>query len=63
MGWIQQAAEESVRQLLKSTAKKLRTTELHATDYMDDGSKIDLTVSINKKTGDAVFDFTGKNSM
>ena len=58
MGWIQQAAEESVRQLLKATVKKLNKSKLHATDYMDDGSKIDLTVEINEKTGDAVFDFT-----
>lgn len=32
---------------------------LHASDFMDDGSMICLTVSIDASTGDATFDFDG----
>lgn len=30
-----------------------------AEDFLDDGTKIRLSVEINRKTGSAVFDFTG----
>ena len=35
------------------------TSVLRAVDYMDDGTPISLTVSINPDEGSAVFDFTG----
>ena len=59
MQWIQEAAEDSVRILMKNTAKKLKKTELTAQDYLDDGSLLDLKITIDKKTGESIFDFTG----
>lgn len=58
MNFIQTNAEISVRRMLKEFAEKNGNTA-HALDYMDDGSPIELTVSIDKETGSAVFDFTG----
>ena len=57
MEWIQRAAEESVRTLLKETSEKLGTY-LEATESLDDGSEINLKVQIHPKSGDSVFDFT-----
>ncbi|KAI6190773.1 hypothetical protein M3Y97_00155000 [Aphelenchoides bicaudatus] len=63
MGHIQSNAEMAVRQLLKDVGKKTEkekgTSTLHATDFMDDGTKISLKVHIDSSTGDADFDFTG----
>lgn len=47
-----------MRNLLKEVAKK-RGTELSARDYLDDGSPIQLKVTINEQEGSAVFDFEG----
>jgi 5-oxoprolinase (ATP-hydrolysing) len=58
MHFIQTNAEISVRKMLKEFAETHGTTA-HALDHMDDGSPIELTVTINKDTGGAVFDFTG----
>ena len=58
MHFIQTNAEISVRNMLKEFAEKNGTTA-HALDHMDDGSPIELTVTIDKDTGSAVFDFTG----
>ncbi|GAA6008084.1 hypothetical protein JCM11491_001875 [Sporobolomyces phaffii] len=52
-------AEAAVRSLLKRTVDKLGRNVLHAVDYMDDGTAIELTITIDKETGDAVFDFEG----
>ena len=62
MKFIQQNAELSVRDLLKSTAKKMTSTELVASDYLDDGSEIRLRVSIDASEGSSVFDFTGTSN-
>lgn len=63
MNYIQKNAEDVVRDMLKEIAKeiKLRTgkTILESVEYMDDGSPIKLTVTINENEGSAVFDFTG----
>ncbi|ORZ36114.1 Hydantoinase B/oxoprolinase-domain-containing protein [Catenaria anguillulae PL171] len=59
MDYITENAAGAVKQLLKDTAKRLGTNVLHAVDYMDDGSPIELTVTIDKATGQAVFDFEG----
>ncbi|CAG2102314.1 unnamed protein product [Medioppia subpectinata] len=59
MSYIQTNAEFAVRDMLKKMAKSLQTHRLLATDYMDSGTKIHLTIDINETTGDAVFDFTG----
>lgn len=63
MSYIQKNAEDVVRGMLKvfGSETKLRTGKsvLHSVDYMDDGSPINLTVTINENEGSAVFDFTG----
>ncbi|XP_071092367.1 LOW QUALITY PROTEIN: 5-oxoprolinase-like [Haliotis cracherodii] len=63
MAHIQNNAEVAVGDMLREIARdtKVRTgtTKLHACDYMDDGSKIALTVDIDEQEGTAVFDFSG----
>ncbi|KAH8888017.1 hydantoinase [Thozetella sp. PMI_491] len=56
---IQDTAERAIRELLKGMHMKNGGTPLHAVDYMDDGSRIELTISINGDSGTAVFDFAG----
>ena len=56
---IQENAELSVRNLLKDVSKRFQGQDLHATDYMDDGSPITLKVVIDADKGEAVFDFEG----
>lgn len=56
---IQDNAAQSVRDLLKQFAAKHEGGVLEATEYNDDGIPFKLKVTINKDTGDAVFDFTG----
>lgn len=58
MNFIQKNAELAVRTMLKDFANA-NGPRAHAMDYMDDGTPIELTVEIDKETGDAVFDFTG----
>jgi 5-oxoprolinase (ATP-hydrolysing) len=45
--------------MLKDFVKKHGSTTSYAIDYMDDGSPIELTITIDPDTGSAVFDFTG----
>lgn len=65
MGAIQDAAELAIRSLFKTLAashtRRTSTGEaqLSATDYMDDGTPIALSVTIDPTTGSATFDFTG----
>jgi len=63
MGYIQDNAETAVRDLLKTVAQSLtdkgNSTKLQAVDYMDDGSRICLSVEINSQERRAKFDFTG----
>lgn len=56
---IQDNAEKTVRTLLKQMSEKIGSDKLIAEDHIDDGTRINLTININSKTGDAVFDFTG----
>ncbi|KAF5693047.1 5-oxoprolinase (ATP-hydrolyzing) [Fusarium denticulatum] len=56
---IQDNAAQSVRDLLKQFAAKHEGGVLEATEYNDDGIPFKLKVTIDKNTGDAVFDFTG----
>lgn len=56
---IQQNAELSVKNLLRKVSERFAGQDLHAIDYMDDGSPIELRISINAEEGTAVFDFTG----
>lgn len=55
---IQGAAESAVRDMLRTIAQRSGTV-LNAVDYMDDGTKIALKVTINEETGSAIFDFEG----
>lgn len=56
---IQANAEHAVRALLKSFHARLGGAPLRAVDYMDDGTPIALTITIDGSTGSAVFDFEG----
>ncbi|KAI9732857.1 MAG: hypothetical protein M1834_003796 [Cirrosporium novae-zelandiae] len=56
---IQSNAESSVRTLLKKVFHRFQGVPLRAIDYMDDGSPIALSVSIDGSKGEAAFDFTG----
>ncbi|EPY25355.1 5-oxoprolinase (ATP-hydrolysing) [Angomonas deanei] len=57
MGHIQTAAEQAAREALKTVAAKYGT-DLSYTDYMDDGTPIQLRVTIDQEGG-ACFDFSG----
>ncbi|KAJ9121897.1 hypothetical protein QFC24_004479 [Naganishia onofrii] len=59
MAHIRTNAEMAVRKMLRSAVEKLGTTTLSAVDYMDDGSAIALSITIDPETGSAVFDFEG----
>lgn len=56
--FIQENAQFAVSEMLKDTAQKYGNV-LNAIDYMDDGSPIELTITIDAKKGNALFDFTG----
>jgi 5-oxoprolinase (ATP-hydrolysing) len=59
MTFIQQHAEHAIRHMLMDFCKKQATTRVSATDSMDDGTAIQLTIDIDATNGDAHFDFTG----
>ncbi|CAG8659549.1 10949_t:CDS:2, partial [Cetraspora pellucida] len=56
---IRKNAELSVRNLLKTISHRLGHNILKAVDYMDDGTPIELQITIDEKEGSAIFDFTG----
>ncbi|MCJ1285686.1 hypothetical protein MMC26_005027 [Xylographa opegraphella] len=56
---IQDNAELSVRNLLKSVSERFAGKDLSAIDYMDDGSPICLKITIDAEKGEAIFDFDG----
>ncbi len=60
---IQNTAEEGVRNLMKQVCSENEvdgsTCHLYAFEYMDDGSNIELKITIEKDTGSALFDFSG----
>ncbi|KAG0269772.1 hypothetical protein DFQ27_002188 [Actinomortierella ambigua] len=56
---IRKNAEMAVRALLKRALKKSGGRDLEAVDFMDDGSRIQLRISIDPQDGSAVFDFEG----
>ncbi len=56
---IQNNAEASVRNLLKEVSKLFEGKDLSAVDYMDNGSPIQLKITIDAEKGEAVFDFEG----
>ncbi|CAG9131512.1 unnamed protein product [Plutella xylostella] len=62
MSHIQKNAEVAIRDMLKQIAKKaIETTGspvLKATEYMDNGTPITLTVTLDQEKGGAICDFT-----
>jgi len=56
---IQSAAEHAVRDMLKTIHTATSGLPLNAVDYMDDGTKIQLKVTIDPSSGGAIFDFSG----
>jgi len=56
-GHLRGVSETAMRSKLRELAAR-RGTRLHARDRLDDGSVIDLAVSIDPEAGSAVFDFT-----
>ncbi|KAJ5733358.1 hypothetical protein N7493_002144 [Penicillium malachiteum] len=59
MHQIQDNAELSVRNLLKEVSHKFAGKSLNALDHMDDGTPIQLQISIDAEKGEAIFDFEG----
>lgn len=63
MTHIQKNAELAVRDMLKEIANnalaKTGCTVLKATEYLDNGTPIALTVTLDKELGSAICDFTG----
>jgi 5-oxoprolinase (ATP-hydrolysing) len=57
MKHIQDVSAKAIRQKLKNLALR-QNGHLHARDYMDDGSVIDLKLTLDPESGSAVFDFT-----
>ena len=58
----QENAEHSVREMLRDFAQQQdlgKEGKVTAVDYMDDGTPIALTVTINAEEGSAEFDFEG----
>jgi 5-oxoprolinase (ATP-hydrolysing) len=58
---IRRNAESTVRAFLTKLCQEKGPSH-KAVDYMDDGTPIALTVTINEKDGSAVFDFEGTGS-
>ncbi|RDW77634.1 hypothetical protein BP6252_05687 [Coleophoma cylindrospora] len=57
---VKRTAELAVRKLLRETAEKYAgKLPLVAVDYMDDGTPLKLTVTIDAEKGEALFDWTG----
>ena len=59
MKYIQSNADLAVREMLKKAVKSSGCHKLFAADYMDSGTKIQLTIDINESNGSAIFDFSG----
>ncbi|KUI56006.1 hypothetical protein VP1G_03355 [Cytospora mali] len=58
MNAIQKNAEMAVREWFKQLAKT-HPEPLHATDYLDDGTAMSVTITMDAETGSAKYDFTG----
>jgi len=62
MHHIQSNAEEAVRNMLKELSFREGLAEVdtvEASDFLDDGSELFLRLTIDRRDGSAVFDFTG----
>lgn len=56
---IRNNAEFAVREFLIETYDRFEGRPLHALDFMDDGTPIEMTMTIDRATGGAKVDFTG----
>lgn len=61
MNGIQKNAELAVRDWFKTFAKE-HPEPLTATDYLDDGTPMTVTITINSETGGAMYDFSGSGA-
>ena len=62
MTHVQQNAERAVRDMLRRLSLRHQLAEvgtLHASDHMDDGTEIRLRLTVDRRDGSAVFDFSG----
>ncbi|KAA1098841.1 hypothetical protein PGT21_015740 [Puccinia graminis f. sp. tritici] len=59
MTHIRDNAELAIRNLLKQVVQERGSKQLHAIEYLDDGTPIELTVTIDDQDGSALFDFDG----
>ncbi len=60
MGHVRRAAEEAVRDSLRRLGSRKEGTQvLRGEDFLDDGSPIRLTITVDPETGTARFDFSG----
>lgn len=59
MQGIQDTAELAVRNLLKTAHERFNGQKLDAKDYLDNGTPIDVKITIDPESGDSVFDFRG----
>ncbi|CAI5702813.1 hypothetical protein KXD40_004212 [Peronospora effusa] len=62
MNFIQHAAKIAVRNMLHEFSLQKKLPEVgvvHAEDFMDDGTRIALKISIDRRSNSAVFDFAG----
>ncbi|KAL4952639.1 Hydantoinase B/oxoprolinase-domain-containing protein [Aspergillus filifer] len=59
MGEVQRASENAVRELFKKMVREKGRSVFEAEDFMDDGSVINLKITIDPSSGGADFDFTG----
>ena len=63
MKHIQENAELAVRNLLRDVATQSGSDVLFGVDTLDDGSKINLKISIDPQEGSAEFDFEDTSPM
>ena len=65
MHHIQINAEEAVRNMLKDLSEREGLSEVdsfEASDFLDDGSEIVLKITIDRREGSAIFDFSGTST-
>ncbi|GAD94465.1 hypothetical protein AOR_1_1676174 [Paecilomyces variotii No. 5] len=59
MHGIQDNAEAAIKELFKNVHRKMKGKPLRAVDWLDDGTPIQLEVTIDSDEGTATFDFEG----
>ena len=59
MDAVQKASADAVRDTLKSICQQRGRNVFEAEDFMDDGSRLKLKITVDPETGNADFDFNG----